>query len=112
MEVRAGSAVRISQHEKIRRVPDPTPLVFGDWANDVDEKMFEEYISPQDRTMLDRVLEVYGEASGSELINMTHGSGSPWNRYCRAYRGDQEIPDKIIKAHYLKVVQDRNIRYR
>ena len=91
----------------------PRLLYLGTRANGTDgAKMFEEYIPPQDRDILDRVLEVYGEASGSELIDMTHGSGSPWNRYCRARSGDREIPDEAIKAHYSRVVRDRNIRYR
>lgn len=88
-------------------------LYLGTRTNDTDgAKMFEECVPPRDRTLLDGVLEVYGEFSGSQLISMTHGSGSPWNRYCRPCRDDRVIPDEAIKAHYSRVVRDGSIRYR
>ena len=75
------------------------------------KKFFKKHITAQDREVLDAVLEEYGELTGSDLINMTHGPGSPWKQYYRRAAG-QEIPDSAIKEHYLKVVKDGSIRYR
>lgn len=89
-------------------------LYLGTWANDMDgaKKIFEEHIPPQDRIVLDRVLEVYGEFSGSQLINMTHGADSPWKQYYRPHVASQKIPNEAIKEHYSRVIKDGSIRHR
>lgn len=88
-------------------------LYFGiktDGADSV-KKMFDEYIPPEDMAVLEGVLEVYGEFTGSELINMTHGSDSPW-KYYRPHISNLKIPDDAIKAHYVKVIEDDSITHR
>ena len=64
------------------------------------ESLFEG-IPPDQRAILDGVLEAYGAFSGSQLVAMTHEAGSPWDLYRRSRA---TIPDEAIKAYYLEVV--------
>lgn len=62
-----------------------------------------EGIPPDQRAVLDGVLEAYGAFSGSQLVGMTHEPGSPWDLYHRPRA--TRIPDDAIKAYYSEVVK-------
>jgi uncharacterized phage-associated protein len=57
--------------------------------------------------IIDKVLEMYGHLTGSELIELVHQKGSPWHTcYVKGRRGTP-IPNHIIKRHYRGLVDER-----
>jgi uncharacterized phage-associated protein len=56
------------------------------------------------RGLVNRILEVYGRYSGIQLSNMTHASGTPWDRVRTKYEGripkGTDIPQEWIKEHF------------
>jgi uncharacterized phage-associated protein len=53
------------------------------------------------------VFSKYGGLSGIQLSNLTHKSGTPWSQvYDNGVYGI-EIPDEIIKSHYLSLLNER-----
>ena len=51
-------------------------------------------------SILDKVLKVYGQFTGIELLRMTHKKGSPWSRYYKKGKRGIVIPNSAIKKHY------------
>lgn len=64
------------------------------------KKFFRSVFTDHVRSILDRVLDVYGPLSGIELLKLTHKKGSPWSKYYKKGRRDIVIPNDIIKEHY------------
>jgi len=71
---------------------------------DVDDVLMQ---YPELKKALDWVFNVYMDYTGSELINMTHRPGSPWDQ-CRSRgienlfltSGGKHVPDNIIRLYY------------
>ena len=51
------------------------------------------------RTIIDRVMVVYGEYSALGLSTITHEKGTPWHQCYRQGR-NIEIPDSVTKEYY------------
>lgn len=51
--------------------------------------------------LLNAVWEAYGDLSGIQLSNLTHQPGSPWSEIYRTGRRSIDIPDDVIKAHFV-----------
>ena len=49
------------------------------------------------------VLETFSELSGSELIELTHKVGSPWDQ-CYVEGANRPIPDRITKEYYKSII--------
>lgn len=59
---------------------------------------------------LEEVFENYGHRSGYELSQLTHKAGTPWARLYDDGVMNIEIPNDLIKAHYLELLNDRQQR--
>lgn len=71
------------------------------------KRFFDDRIPPQQRAILDGVLEGYGRFTGIELTRMTHGDGTPWSQYYRPDVMGQQIPNAVIKSHYKELIDHR-----
>jgi uncharacterized phage-associated protein len=59
------------------------------------------------QAFLEDVFSKYGHLSGVSLSNLTHRPGSPWDQRFRDGVMNIEIPDDIIKDHYLGKLNER-----
>lgn len=65
------------------------------------------------KSILDRVWEVYGGFTGSQLSAMTHKQGSPWFQVVREQYRDKhipmgtDIPREKIEMHFTRLVQNK-----
>ena len=56
---------------------------------------------PEDVDFLEQIYNIYGQIPYDQLFRLTQESGSPWET-ARKWGGQYaEIPDEIIKAHYI-----------
>jgi len=79
--------------------------VFKAYKNEcVPYKPIEEtkYISPDDKVLLDKILDVYGKCEGTDLSALTHQDGTPWDTIWKKSGEFSVIPDKLIKDHYIE----------
>lgn len=63
-------------------------------------ELFDEIFTPDEKSVIDQVVEQYVDFTGNQLINLTHGENTPW---FKCYKKDvkfTEIPNDIIKTHY------------
>ena len=72
------------------------------------KRFYEGLVPPQQRAILDGVLDAYGGFSGIELTNMTHVKGSPWMRCYKRGVPDRQIPNGVIKDHYRGLVDNHD----
>lgn len=61
-------------------------------------------VSPQDKEFLEQVFSKYGHFSGINLSYLTHQAGTPWSQVYYPGGRDIEIPDSIIKDHYVNLL--------
>jgi uncharacterized phage-associated protein len=59
-------------------------------------------------TFLSDVYDKYGGFSGIELSALTHKSGTPWSQVFRDGVLGIEIPDKLIKEHYVSLLHEKS----
>ena len=64
-------------------------------------------VAPQDVSFLEDVFNKYGHLSGPQLSYLTHQSGTPWDRVYHPESRNWEIPDQLIREHYLELRQSR-----
>ncbi|VVT25175.1 type II toxin-antitoxin system antitoxin SocA domain-containing protein [Hoeflea sp. EC-HK425] len=64
-------------------------------------------ISDADMDFLRDVYTKYGHLSGIALSSLTHKPGTPWQQVYDGFFGT-EIPDKIIREHYEKIVNGQS----
>jgi len=58
-------------------------------------------IKPADEDFLEQIYNIYGSMSAFRLSELTHEPGGPWAT-ARKWRGwYAEIPDQLIKVHYI-----------
>ena len=69
---------------------------------------FESLIATDKQRILDKVLEEYGEMSGSELIDITHEADTPWAQHYKPRKRGVEIPDDSIQEHYQYICNERS----
>ena len=62
------------------------------------------------RQLLDRIWEVYGSYSGTQLSEICHSRGSPWDitRQKNGRFRNPHIPEELIKKHYKGLLEQRN----
>ena len=59
------------------------------------------------QSFLEDVFSKYGHLSGISLSNLTHRPGSPWDKRYRDGVMNIEIPDDIIREHYVSKLHER-----
>lgn len=67
----------------------------------------DEPLSPNDRSLIDKVYDVYGHYSGGQLSAMTHRPNTPWDLAWRRGKNSQ-ITDAMIAPHYQRIHDERN----
>ena len=68
-----------------------------------DRKMFLKRVLENTR-IPDGVLRTFGDLSGSELIDLTHKAGSPWDQ-CYVEGTRRIIPDSITRAYFKRIIE-------
>lgn len=69
-----------------------------------------QYVEPLDvyeSTMVDQVMQMYGDRSGISLSQITHAPNTPWSM---TFRGDtlgSVIPNELIRDHYQQLYRER-----
>lgn len=53
---------------------------------------------------IDHVIDMYGEKTGGELIDITHKKGGPWDKTCNLYGERSEIPPQLIKQYAMETL--------
>jgi uncharacterized phage-associated protein len=56
---------------------------------------------------LESIVDNYGHYSGIALSNLTHMQGTPWHQVFRPNIMNIQIPDDLIREHYLRGLNDR-----
>ena len=64
--------------------------------------------NPNLEVFLDSIVQHYGRFSGIALSNLTHRQGTPWQQVYRPNVVGIQIPDDIIKEHYLRELRERS----
>jgi uncharacterized phage-associated protein len=67
-------------------------------------------VDAQTLAFLDDVFGKYGSLTGIQLSNLTHKSGTPWSQVYDSGVFGIEIPDEVIKNHYLSLLNERKQR--
>jgi len=91
--------------------------VYGQFRKYVDQriqidtsKIPEDLLDDKEKEVIEAVLDTYGQESAIDLVNLTHQPDTPWDEIWNRHGGkDQlfaEIPDPLIKNHFLKAVTD------
>ena len=62
---------------------------------------------PDNETFLDSIVELYGHFPGIALSNLTHRPGTPWRKVYQPDTLGIQIPDDLIKAHYLEALNEQ-----
>ena len=57
--------------------------------------------------IIDMVFAVYGHKSGSELSNLTHKEGTPWDVIYYTLGNKKIIPDHLIRTYYENLVKNK-----
>lgn len=64
-------------------------------------------VSDEDRAFLEDVFSKYGHLDGIQLSYLTHQSGTPWDQVYEPGRQRIEIPDNLIRSHYIDLTRAR-----
>ncbi len=70
-------------------------------ADSARSTFFNSILSSNERYIIDRVVEEYGDWSFGDLRRLCHAPGSPWDKHYDKKFGT-EIPDSTIQAYYNK----------
>ena len=62
---------------------------------------FEEEITERDIGFLEQIYDIYGDMSAHRLSALTHTAGGPWETTIRLGGRFAEVPNELIRAHYL-----------
>jgi uncharacterized phage-associated protein len=84
--------------KRFGREPIPSHLIEDDEPSPLEHDVQE---------FLEDVFSKYGHLSGINLSNLTHRPGSPWDQRFRDGEINIEIPDDLIREHYLGKLNDR-----
>lgn len=67
-------------------------------------------LSSDAKEIIDAVVETYGSESAVDLVNLTHAPNTPWDEIWNKQKGCNklfaEIPNDVIREHFLKAVTD------
>ncbi len=63
----------------------------------------ESEFNTEQRSIMDRVIEQYGNKDGTYLSYITHKKDTPWSRYYKKGKKFVEIPNEVIKEHYTEL---------
>lgn len=64
-------------------------------------------VNAEDKAFLEDVFSKYGHLDGIQLSYLTHQSGTPWDQMYEPGRQRIEIPDNLIRSHYIDLARTR-----
>lgn len=83
---------------------------YADRTINIDTSKIRCTLKEEDQTIIADVLDLYGADSAIDLVNLTHEADTPWDEVWNKQKGRRqlfaEIPDELIKNHFLKAVTD------
>lgn len=80
-------------------------------ATGVFGQSYEANLSEEQHQIIASVVKAYGSMHAFALSGITHKPGTPWSTTYKNGRGSsEEIPDSIIRQHYLKLADERRPR--
>ncbi|MBE8168098.1 MAG: SocA family protein [Shewanella sp.] len=77
---------------------------FKSFGSESIDEMLESAIDEESESIIRDVVSQLGDLTGSQLVELTHRKGSPWQQVWDETQ-NKIIPDPIIKAHYLQIQQ-------
>lgn len=83
---------------------DGESVVMDPWTEKVMVPTINESYDPELTAILNRVWGFYKGFSGGQLRNLTHQSDSPWTKVYKAGQRHTTIPDDLIRAHYVGLI--------
>lgn len=83
------------------RIYGRDPITAPVWAPGSD-------LSPSQAHMVDQVYDIYGDLDGIQLSNITHMSGTPWDRTFRPGAFGSIIDNAVIEDHYRQLADERS----
>lgn len=92
--------VKVFGDELVTRLPYCMTDIFGEGIEE--RRSFLKH-TLGDTDIPDGVLATFGELTGSELIEITHKAGSPWDR-CYVEGRNNPIPDQITKEYFKGII--------
>ncbi len=66
----------------------------------------EDIMLPEDRELIEKVFNKYGDLSGIRLSYLTHQSGSPWEKMYEPNTYNIKIPNDLIQSHYKEMLDE------
>ena len=86
--------------------PVTRPAEYLDYSSGTTKPIEHDDISPADAEIIVRVFESYATFTTSELLNLSHAAGGPWDVVYRACLADKRmsprIPNQLIRDHFLE----------
>lgn len=70
------------------------------------KKSMKNFIRESSRNLIDKVIAKYSNLSASQLVNITHQPGTPWEKCYVDNEQYIKIPNDMIKAHYVQLTRD------
>jgi uncharacterized phage-associated protein len=67
-----------------------------------------EHFSPEEKNIMDQVVDLYGHFTGPQLSQLTHASNTPWR--CVWDGGDTIIPNELIQQHFEELASNQKAR--
>ena len=91
------------KHNKNNQIKNSTEII--EWCNDGDIQFTVPHLTDEDiKNVCGMVLNRYGKISDSEMIDLTHRPGTPWD-LCYIEGINNPIPDDLTKKYYRKIVE-------
>ena len=60
-------------------------------------------VDPSTKSFLESVFDAYGHMSGIALSSLSHQSGTPWQQVYQDGVYNKQIPDALIRDHYMEL---------
>lgn len=92
------------KHFKANPITDMT--VIGKWDPEKNQFDFETPIleDPEAQKIVEMVWKRYSDFSDSDMMKLTHKSGTPWS-VCHVENMNNQIPDEITELYYRRIVE-------
>lgn len=71
--------------------------------------LYPDHLSDGQSQLIDDVLQSYGDRHAFRLSNITHQSGTPWEYTINNIGVYKDIPEDLMRSHFLQLRAERNI---
>ena len=88
-----GPVIADLYHSLKRYGNDPIPIR-------LEELIASDDFNGDERAVMEKVFDHYGDFTGGELSSLTHQEGTPWDEIWKKFGKNAIIPDKMTHDHY------------